>query len=273
MKLKLKSKKIILLFFYSLLIGNAKSQVIDSSKISYFNDLSIKKEKLFTNTNNGNETFSKLKWKHYVLPATLFTYGLVAPLFINDHEDKNIWQKIVVDRPHNKTTIDNYIQYAPALSVCALNVLGNKGKNNLRDASMILLTSHIITTISVQALKHITSRVRPDSSSNRSFPSGHTAEAFANATFLYYEYKHKSILYGIAGYAMAATTAYLRMYNNKHWLSDVVAGAGIGIASMNFSYWLYPKISKKIFKSKATNTVLIPAYNNGNISMNFIKRF
>jgi membrane-associated phospholipid phosphatase len=42
---------------------------------------------------------------------------------------------------------------------------------------------------------------------------------------------------------MAATTGYLRMYNNKHWFGDVVAGAGVGILSAKFSYWLFEKLN------------------------------
>ena len=40
---------------------------------------------------------------------------------------------------------------------------------------------------------------------------------------------------------------FLRMYNNKHWLSDVVAGAGIGIMSTKIAYWIYPVIKRKLF--------------------------
>lgn len=44
------------------------------------------------------------------------------------------------------------------------------------------------------------------------------------------------------GYTMAATTATLRLYKRKHWFSDVIAGAIIGIVSARLSYLLYKKI-------------------------------
>jgi membrane-associated phospholipid phosphatase len=157
--------------------------------------------------------------------------------------------------------------------VYGLNFAGYKGKSSIKDATMILITSKIISTVGAQGIKKLSQRLRPDSSARNSFPSGHTTEAFANATFLYEEYKDKNIWIGIAGYAIASTTAYLRIYNNRHWLSDVVAGAGLGIASTKFAYWLYPKISKKLFKGKANNTVLLPSYSNGNFSMNYVRRF
>ena len=80
---------------------------------------------------------------------------------------------------------------------------------------------------SVFALKNITKVERPDGSSNNSFPSGHTATAFAGAECMYREYKDQSIWYGIEGYAVATATGLFRMYNDRHWLTDVVAGAGI----------------------------------------------
>ena len=114
----------------------------------------------------------------------------------------------------------------------------------------------------VYPLKKITHQFRPDSSKNNSFPSGHTAEAFASAEFLRMEYKDVSTWYGVAGYAMAITTGYLRMYNNKHWFSDVVAGAGVGMISTKPAYWLYPKIQRKLFKDKPMNTMIMPYYQN-----------
>lgn len=124
----------------------------------------------------------------------------------------------------------------------------------------------------VFSIKHLTRQLRPDGSSHTSFPSGHTAEAFASAEFLRSEYGHLSPWYTIAGYSAAAFTGYLRMYNNKHWLGDVAAGASIGIAATRFSYWLYPKIQKEVFKTKETNTVLLPQYNNGMFGFSLVKQ-
>jgi membrane-associated phospholipid phosphatase len=120
--------------------------------------------------------------------------------------------------------------------------------------------SNIFLNITVSSLKSITMRLRPDSSDYLSFPSGHTAEAFANAEFLRLEYRHKSIWYGIAGYVVAGFTGYLRMYNNKHYLSEVLAGAGIGILSTDLSYWLYPKVKGMFVKHGVKNAMVLPFY-------------
>ena len=72
------------------------------------------------------------------------------------------------------------------------------------------------------------------------------------AEIFWQEYNHKSKWLASSGYLIAATTGYLRMYNNKHWFSDVVAGAGIGILSTKITYWLLPKIMSKINRPKSS---------------------
>lgn len=260
------SKIIIFSFCVQFLISSQKTfaQAEDSIALQTITDTTIAAHKKTT----------KAELKKYIVPAVLFTYGLVTPSIKGLNKlDLDIKKSTLDANAYKKTKIDNYTQYAPMASVYALNLMGYKGKNNLRDATVILLTSKIISTAGAKSIKYLSKRLRPDSSSNNSFPSGHTTEAFANATFLFEEYKHKNIWIGIAGYAVAAASGYLRIYNNKHWLSDVVAGAGLGIASTEFAYWLYPKFSKRLFKSKANSTVLLPNYGNGVFSMNYVRWF
>ena len=130
--------------------------------------------------------------------------------------------------------------------------------------------------IAVNSLKHSLKVERPDASTMNSFPSGHTATAFMGAELLYQEYKDTSIWYGISGYLVAAGTGAFRMYNNKHWLTDVVAGAGIGIVSTKAAYWLYPSINK-LFTSKNNNTnkktASIPYYDGKQAGFGLVSTF
>lgn len=216
----------------------------------------------------------RLPVKSFFLPGLMLTYGFSA---IESDGFKKInyelRDEIYTEHPHNKFRIDNYLQFAPAVLTFGLDASGIKAKHNLVDRSMLMLMSTMVTTGSVFTIKKISCQMRPDASDYLSFPSGHTAEAFANAEFMRQEYKHLSPWYGIAGYTLAATTGYLRMYNNKHWLSDVVAGAGIGIASTKFAYWLYPKIKQQFYKNKPVKTILIPSYQHGNLEMGLIHKF
>jgi len=218
----------------------------------------------------------KFNYKQLIIPGVLIGYGVIGLesdqlLSFNSQIKKEVTEDI-----DEKVTIDDFSQYAPAASVYALNAFGVKGKNNMRDRSVILVTSYAIMATTVLGLKSISHVERPDGSSNNSFPSGHTATAFMGAEFLYQEYKDKSIWYGIAGYAVATGTGLFRIYNNRHWLTDVAAGAGIGILSTKIAYWINPYITKKLFKSSAENkstSMIMPFYNGQQYGLGFAKVF
>ncbi|MEO5893250.1 MAG: phosphatase PAP2 family protein [Ferruginibacter sp.] len=213
-------------------------------------------------------------YKSFIVPGILVIYGF-SSLESNRLKsfNHNLKEEIWLEHPHKKTTIDNYLLYSPAVAVYGLNALGIKGKNNFRDRSMIYLMSNVFVNSTVFGLKKLTHELRPDGTDYYSFPSGHTAEAFASAEFMRQEYKDVSPWYGIAGYVAAGATGALRMYNNRHWASDVLAGAGIGIASTKLSYLLYPVIKKKLFKDKPANTMIMPYYQSGGAGVAMVYNF
>ena len=63
------------------------------------------------------------------------------------------------------------------------------------------------------------------------------------------------------------------MKNNKHWFSDVVAGAGIGMASAKIAYLVYPQIKKVLRTKKTSNFTLMPSYNQGSKGLILSGRF
>ncbi len=197
----------------------------------------------------------------YIIPAAMITYGLVAleskPLIQLDQNIKEIiWDK----NPHKTTRIDDYTGFVPIVAVYALNMAGVKGKHNFVDRTLLLGLSYALAGAVVTPVKHLTNKLRPGGSNRLSFPSGHTSQAFVSAEFLRMEYKDVSPWYGVAGYAVAAATGYLRMYNNRHWVSDVIAGAGVGILSVQFVYWVYPKLKQKFSKNKNGTAMIVPYY-------------
>jgi hypothetical protein len=188
--------------------------------------------------------------KKMVLPVGMLVYGFIS---LNNEDlqeaNKEVQEEILEHNSTFHTKIDNYLQFAPAASVYILNASGIKGQHNFRDRTIILGISTALMAGTVFALKKITHQQRPDGSAYNSFPSGHTATAFSGAEFMQLEYKGHSPLLRYSGYAMAAGTGVLRMYNNRHWLGDVIAGAGVGILSTRASYWLWEKMKKKNIKS------------------------
>lgn len=226
---------------------------------------------------NTKEMIPKNKFKPltFVVPAVLMGYGFAA---VYDHGalkqlDVSTKEELQEDHPLFAAHVDDYLQFAPAAAVYALNLSGVKGKHNLFDASMLYVTSAAIMGVSTHFVKQGVGRMRPDESGTNSFPSGHTASAFMAAEFLHQEYKDVNPWIGYAGYFVATATGTLRMYNNKHWFSDVVAGAGFGIASTKIAYLIYPYI-KSIFTTKNTgNFTLMPFHQQGNTGLMLSGRF
>jgi membrane-associated phospholipid phosphatase len=183
-----------------------------------------------------------LSAKSVIIPGSLISYGF-ATLKSEELQElnKTIAEEVTEDASGFKTTADNYLQYAPVASVYLLDAAGIKGRHNVLSQTIILGMSSVLVAQAVTFLKHSTHQLRPDGSTYNSFPSGHTTTAFVGAEMMNQEFGWRSPWYSVAGYTMATGTAFLRIMNNRHWLSDVVAGAGIGILSTKFSYWLYSK--------------------------------
>ena len=217
--------------------------------------------------NEKNDTIHKTQninfnYKPLIIPSVLIGYGIIG--IENDALKRFNYeiQEELKEHIDNKFKIDDVSRFVPSLSVYGLNALGIKGKNNFKDRTIILGTASLIMGSTVTGMKKLTEIERPDGSNKFSFPSASTAIAFMGAEFLYQEYKDVSIWYGISGYLVATGTGFLRMYNNKHWFTDVVTGAGIGILSTKIAYWIHPFVKKNLFKDKKEiNGLVIPFYN------------
>ena len=174
--------------------------------------------------------------KFVYVPAVLFATGIS----LNGNRAEGLKKEIAEERneyfPKFHTPIDNYLQYSPIAFAYVLDALGYKSKTDIKNRTAILIKGELLMTGIVYSLKKLTHQLRPDNSANNSFPSGHTAQAFAAATFLSEEYKNKFKWMPYVAYGMASSVGVLRMANNKHYISDVLVGAGLGILSMKMSY-------------------------------------
>jgi len=216
----------------------------------------------------------QFNYKQIIVPAALFGYGIFG---LENHQIQLFNSGIseeVNEHIDEKISIDDFSQYLPVASVYGLSVLGVQGKHNFKDKTIIVATSYLIMGLAVNTFKLTSTVERPDKTSLNSFPSGHTATAFMGAELLYQEYKDVSVWYGISGYLIATGTGVFRMYNNRHWLSDVVAGAGVGILSAKAGYWLYP-VASKIFnkKNNKNKTVFVPFYDGNTAGFGLVSKF
>jgi membrane-associated phospholipid phosphatase len=94
-----------------------------------------------------------------------------------------------------------------------------------------LLRAQVVAQALTLGLQHSVRRKRPDDGSGFSFPSGHTSVTFATATVLQ-QFGWKA---GLPAYALASYVAVQRVEANRHYLSDVIFGAAVGIVSARAS--------------------------------------
>jgi membrane-associated phospholipid phosphatase len=205
-----------------------------------------------------DSTYRKTPVAGFIAPIVLIGGGLAINNADFKQNQLNYRQR---NFPDFNNKLDDFIQLVPHGAVFALDWVGMKSKHGFGDKVGLMLTGGIIMLGTVNALKYTTDEIRPDNSSANAFPSGHTANAFFGAAVLAEEYKDQSIIYPIAGYTVATATGVFRILNNRHWASDVLVGAGIGILSAKAAYVVYPWLKEKIgSKNKPKNVVFVPVY-------------
>ena len=138
-----------------------------------------------------------------------------------------------------KTKIDDYTQYfGPAMTI-GLKLGGYEGRSSWPRLLVSAGLSYATMALLVNTIKYTSSEMRPDGSTRNSWPSGHTATSFVGATILHKEYGlTRSPWFSVLGYGVATATGIMRVLNNRHWVSDVLSGAGIGILSTELGYAL-----------------------------------
>ncbi|SKC16977.1 phosphatase PAP2 family protein [Dyadobacter psychrophilus] len=198
------------------------------------------------NSTHGDSTLWVIKAGDVIPPVTLALAGLVAQGRISRH----FHEKVHSQYPNFHSKADEFLPYAPGVVSLALASAGVKGRHKLGDQIILALLSNIIAQGVTQSLKRVIKYPRPDQSDYYSFPSGHTTTAFANATILHEEYGQRSVLYSIGGYGTATAVGTLRVLNDKHWLADVLMGAGIGIGATKVLYISYPWLQQTVRRMK-----------------------
>lgn len=202
--------------------------------------------------------------QNFLAPTVLITAGLLTT---TDNEVFDKWE-IREERqehfPRFRSRIDDYLQYAPIAAAYTLDALNVKGMHKIGPKTIQLLKAELFVIAITQPMKRIIGTPRPDTGARNSFPSGHAAQAFATATFFHKEYGHISPWYSIGAYSVATTVGVMRVLNNRHWASDVLAGAGIGILATNLAY-LTERTSKHARHKVLSQLTVSPSYSRGSL--------
>lgn len=206
--------------------------------------LEAQKRKSWMKTNPDVEPYRAWDELTYV-GVPLFLAGIIAKGEKKSFQqnDPNNKHTLVTDF---KTRIDDYAQFFGPLMTTGLKLGGVEGRSSWGRYLATFGMSYGIMAAFVNSIKYTSKEMRPDGSTANSWPSGHTATAFVGATLLHKEYGlTRSPWYSVAGYGVATATGIMRVLNNRHWVSDVLSGAGIGILSGEIAYALSDVIFKE----------------------------
>ncbi len=224
-------------------LGTATTENYDRSELALKAPEAKMDFAFFKSRTNPNTKAYKFMDDMTFVGVPLFIAGIIAK------SEKNAFKQL---EKHSlvtkfKTGIDDYTQFFGPAAVVGLKLGGYEGRSDwprlLASAGM----SYGLMALFVNTIKHTAKEMRPDGSTANSWPSGHTATAFVGATLLHKEYGlTRSPWWSVAGYGVATATGVMRVLNNRHWISDVLSGAGLGILSGELGY----AICDLLFKGK-----------------------
>jgi len=194
----------------------------------------------------GSDTIHR-SWlvQRSIVPAILIGGSIVVN---NSQFEQNLQlriQAVVGEDFHSD--VDDYLQYVPIIQLYISDLAGVESRNHWFDQTKYLLISNLITSSITHGIKKLTPKLRPNDAPD-AFPSGHTSFAFNNAAVLYHEFYRTAPVLAYSGFLFSTTTGIYRMMNNRHWLSDVLFGAGLGILTVELVYWFEPFKSFNPFK-------------------------
>ncbi len=171
----------------------------------------------------------------WVIACAIVVFALWLGVINSFSADVYDWRNTYY--PNFDYSYDDYIIYVPIVVMFGLSLAGNKSRSGWKRMLVLAIFSFALMLIVTNILKSITGIMRPDGSDFYSFPSGHTAAAFTASTLLYKEYGYRVKWTAVLVYFTAVAVGLTRMLNNRHWLSDVLAGALIGITCVLVIYY------------------------------------
>lgn len=193
-------------------------------------------------------------FKRAVIPSAVLIAAGISTIrgngFYSSHDARDDARRAF---PNFKTKADDYLFFVPIVGLYSFNLFSSQNKHDIRRQTGLLLASGLLTTAITYPTKILTGVDRPNGEP-RAFPSGHTSYAFTIATIVDKEFRDKSPWISVGSYTIASATGVMRVLNNEHWMSDVLAGAGIGILSVNAIYFVHDRFAQ----NKGLNASIAP---------------
>ena len=212
----------------------------------------------------------RIRPQQIIIPATMITIGAVA---VSNHrlcemkyDVRDAFQR--GRGTHRKANVETWATLSAQVGLLAI---GPTAKHSLTDRLLVKLTAYSLLYCTMPVVKRCVREPRPDGHNGHAFPSFKTANAFMVAEQTRIE---RGWGWGMGMYAFAAGIGVLQMYNDRCYINDVLAGAGMGILSTHAAYWLLP-LERRWFgldnrkKGKDTSMVFLPTYDHNTRTAGF----
>lgn len=199
--------------------------------------------------------------RQLVVPVAMITLGAVAvsnprlcELKYDARDNFQRWRG-----SHHKANVETWVTLSAQVGVLAL---GPRCKHSFVDRMLVKVTSYALLYSTMPVFRCGVREVRPDGHGSHAFFSYKTANAFMAAEQVRIE---RGWGWGMGMYTVAAGIGALQLYNDRCYVNDVLAGAGMGILATHASYWLLPAerrwlgLDRKKRRSNAT-VLLLPTY-------------
>jgi len=225
-----------------------------------------------TKTSSVQKDKNKQLLKSSLVPLALIGSGVFVNYSGGSLGKESLQEDIQDGLEDFHTELDNFLPFVPVITMYGADLLHVPARNDAFTQTKYLGIALLANNLVTLGLKQITDEERPNGDSY-SFPSGHTSNAFVMATALHLEFKDTHTLLAYSGYVFATATGVLRVMNNEHWVSDVLAGAGIGMLCTQLVYHFEPLKNWQPFKKEGIKTSLGPSLVDDTVGMYAIVRF
>ena len=183
-----------------------------------------------------------LKPTALIVPGTFLVYAGLKPIIHGIKKlDDTIYANVKANHPDFHTNAEDYLMWAPSASIYMLDAFNVKTQHTFKEHLIIDAGSIVITGGIGYAMRLVSRHIEVYQTHGTDFPSGHTANAFRGAELLHQELKDNNKLISYSGYVAATAVGVLRILNKDHLLTEVLAGAGLGILSTKLTYWIFTK--------------------------------
>jgi membrane-associated phospholipid phosphatase len=181
-----------------------------------------------------------------ILPGTMLAYGCLKPAIPAIRKlDDRIWNATQDPSGCYGSGLDTYLQWAPSVSIYVLDAFKVRTRHSFRQHLLIDAGSVLMTGGGGFILRKVSERMDGFELKGTQFPSGHTANAFRGAEILRQELKHTHPVWSFSGYLVAGAVGFMRIQGRQHQLSEVIAGAGLGMLSTKLTYWALGRITRR----------------------------